>query len=297
VFCVGHAVQDFVFSVATLPDRGEKYRASRFDSVGGGPAATAAAAIVRLGGNAVLAARVGEDAVAGLIVDELERFGVDCTYVRRCAGCASSVSAVVLDDHGERLIVNHLDPALPADSHWLPSSAAVGASAVLADTRWPSGAQAALQAARADGIPAVLDADVPVPADGELLRAATHVAFSKEALREFSGEADPRRALADVARAFTAWCAVTVGRDGVYAIERGEVRHFRAPDVPVVDTLGAGDVWHGGFALALAEGRTAADAIHFASAAAALKVRRSGGRSSVPTRGELDAYLATLNAA
>ena len=69
VLCVGHAVQDFVFYV---PDaaaaRGEKYRATRFESVGGGPAATAAVAIARLGGRAVLAARVGDDAAADMIV-------------------------------------------------------------------------------------------------------------------------------------------------------------------------------------------------------------------------------------
>ncbi|MGB8327726.1 MAG: PfkB family carbohydrate kinase, partial [Steroidobacteraceae bacterium] len=64
VMCVGHAVQDFVFSLATLPDRGAKYRAERFDSVGGGPAATAAVTVARLGGHASLAARVGADAVA-----------------------------------------------------------------------------------------------------------------------------------------------------------------------------------------------------------------------------------------
>jgi sulfofructose kinase len=60
-----------------------------------------------------------------------------------------------------------------------------------------------------------------------------------------------------------------------------------------VDTLGAGDVWHGAFALALAEGRPEPAAVRFASAAAALKVQRAGGRAGAPTRGELEAFLAT----
>lgn len=297
VLCVGHAVQDFVFTVPVLPDRGAKYRATRFESVGGGPAATAAVAVSRLGGRAFLAARVGDDDAAGMIVAELEGYGVDCTHVRRCPGAASSVSAVIVDSRGERMIVNHLDPSLPVDATWLPSAGSVGARVVLADTRWPEGALTALVAARAAGLPAVLDADRPVPADGALLRAATHVAFSSDALADLTGIGDARTALAEVARGLQGWCCVTAGGDGVYSYEQGEMRHDPAFDVPVVDTLGAGDVWHGAFALALAEGRTETQAVRFASAAAALKVQRTGGRAGVAVRAELDAFLATRPAA
>jgi len=83
----------------------------------------------------------------------------------------------------------------------------------------------------------------------------------------------------------------------VYALEKGELRRFPAFVVPVVDTLGAGDVWHGAFALALAEGRDEAEAVRFASAAAAIKVQRAGGRSGAPTRVELDEFLAAHPAA
>jgi sulfofructose kinase len=297
VLCVGHAVQDFVFAVPALPDRGEKYRATHFETVGGGPAATAAVAISRLGGRAVLAARVGDDAVAAMIVSELEGHGVDCTHVRRCHGHGSSVSAVLVDGRGERMIVNHLDADMPVDASWLPAVAATGAGAVLADTRWPQGALVALQAARASGLPAVLDADRPIPADGALLSAATHVAFSADALADFTGIADPREALARVAPGLPGWCCVTAGRDGVYAFEGGAIRHMPGFEVDVVDTLGAGDVWHGAFALALAEGRPEREAVRFASAAAAIKVQRRGSRTGAPTRAELDAFLRSRPAA
>lgn len=297
VLCVGHAVQDFVFTVAELPQHARKYRATSFESVGGGPAATAAVAIALLGGRVMLAARVGEDAAADLIVAELQSYDVDCTLVRRCAGCASSVSAVIVDANGERMIVNHLDAALPEDPDWLPAPWVTGADVVLADTRWPEGALAALFEARAAGLPGVLDADRPIPADGALLRAASHVAFSADALADFSGIAEPARALVEVGRDLPGWCAVTAGAEGVYALQGGELRRFPAFVVPVVDTLGAGDVWHGAFALALAEGRDEAAAVQFASAAAALKVQRSGGRSGAPTRAELDDFLASIHAA
>jgi sulfofructose kinase len=292
VLCVGHAVQDFVFTVTSLPERGEKYRATGFTSVGGGPAATAAVAVAKLGGRALLAARVGADAAADMIIAELRGYGVDCSHVRRCEGCASSVSAVIVDARGERMIVNNLDPSVPVDAGWLPAPTAVGAQAVLADTRWPDGALAALLAARAAGLPAVLDADRPIPADGELLRAATHVAFSADALADYTGIADPVRALASVSPSLPGWCCVTAGGEGVHVIEDGRARHFAAFDVPVVDSLGAGDVWHGAFALSLAEGRDTAAAVRLASAAAALKVQRPGGRAGAPTRVELEAFLA-----
>jgi sulfofructose kinase len=232
-----------------------------------------------------------------MIVAELRDYGVDCSHVRRCAGCASSVSAVIVDARGERMIVNNLDPSLPVDPAWLPAPAAVGARAVLVDTRWPEGALAALHAGRAAGMPAVLDADRPIPPDGALLRAATHVAFSADALADYTGIGEPARALAQVARALPGWCCVTAGRDGVYTMADGRLRRHAAFEVAVVDTLGAGDVWHGAFALALAEGHDAAVAVRVASAAAALKVQRAGGRAGAPTRAELDSFLAACPAA
>jgi len=291
VLCVGHAVQDFVFTLPALPRTAEKHQASRFTSVGGGPAATAAVAIARLGGRALLAARVGEDTIADAIIGELEGHGVDCGAVRRFPGCSSSLSAVMVDAAGERMIVNHLDPALPDSTGWLPAPARAGAAAVLADLRWPAGAAAALAAARAAGIPAVLDADKPIPRDAAALAMATHVAFSAEALADYTGTPDPVAGLHAAADSLAGWCCVTAGAAGVYVLEDGKFSHFPGHEVTVVDTLGAGDVWHGAFVLGLAEGMGEPGAVRFASAAAALKVQRRGGRAGAPTRAEVDEFL------
>jgi sulfofructose kinase len=293
VLCVGHAVQDFVFNVPDIPTTPAKHRATAFSSMGGGPAATAAVCIARLGGTALLAARVGNDAIADLIEAELVGYGVDCTHLSRITGCGSSLSAVFVDKRGERLIVNHLDPNLPTSTDWLPSPAALGCRAVLADTRWPAGALAALGAARDSGLPAVLDADQPIPSDGRLLAAATHVAFSQDALADYTGESDPVQGLR--AAGLSNWCCVTVGVHGVHVLENGVHQHIAGHRVPVIDTLGAGDVWHGAFALALAEGQPELAAVRFASAAAALKVQRAGGRRGTPDRSELNQFLTTVS--
>ena len=301
VLCVGHAVQDHVYRLSRLPVGGSKNRATGFTSVGGGPAATAAVAIARLGGRARLAARVGDDAVADEIERELRGHGVDCAQLRRFAGRASSRSAVFVDDAGERMIVNHTDPAMPADPAWLAQVDLADVDAVLVDVRWPEGAALMLARARAAGLPAVLDADVPLPPGSALPRAATHVAFSLPGLRDHLGlaadaplEADAcAAALQRIARETGAWCAVTMGAEGVLHGRAGAIVHSPAFRVTAVDTLGAGDVWHGAFALALAEGADETTAVRAASAAAAIKVTRPGGRAGAPTRAERDALLSS----
>ena len=293
ILCVGHAVQDYVFGLTDLPNRAGKFRATGFQAVGGGPAATAAVTIARLGAAAKLAARVGDDAAAGELIEELQRYGVDCSHVRRMPGCSSSVSAVMVDARGERLIVNHRDAKLPPDAAWLPDPRALQVDAVLADCRWEEGAAAAQQQARAQGLLAILDADVPVPQNADFLRHATHVAFSADGLSDLTGESDLQRALRTVAAQLDAWCAVTAGAEGVFSIAGGILEHHAAFSVPVVDTLGAGDVWHGALAVALAERQGESAAVRFANAAAAIKVQRFGGRAGVPSRGEVERLLAT----
>ena len=300
--CVGHAVQDFVFSTPQIPQRAEKHRATGFSIVGGGPAATAAVAISKLGGHAQLVARVGDDVIADAIQRELEGYGVDCRHLNRFPGFQSSVSAVFVDARGERLIVNHTDASLPTDPSWLESSVSLeGVDVVLADTRWPEGAIVMLKRAREAGLPAVLDADVPVPKTVPLLQSATHVAFSMAGLKDYAECSDAmpdiEQALRQTAIRLKAWCCVTMGGDGVLIADGRDHQHNLAartiPAFPVkpVDTLGAGDVWHGAFALALAEGADEIAAVKAASAAAAIKVTRPGGRAGAPTRVERDSLL------
>lgn len=293
IMCIGHAVQDYVFSLPELPAGGRKFRADAFDCVGGGPAATAAVAISRLGGEASLAARVGDDAVANALIGELQSYGVDCTSVKRFPGRASSLSAVMIDAAGERMIVNYRDPDTPADASWI--GAVAGFDAVLADTRWPEGAAAGFKAAQAAGVPGVLDADDPVPDDPAMLSHATHVAFSADGLQGLTGEKDLARGLAAFAARFDNFACVTDGSRGVLLCDESGVSAIGAFDVAPVDTLGAGDVWHGAFTLRLAEGACERDAIRFASAAAAIKVTRLGGRKGAPSRAEVEHFLATRN--
>lgn len=291
VFCLGIATLDYVYSVETLPTRGEKYRSRDLAVVGGGCAGNASVAIARLGGRSWLATRLADDLTGDRIVADLEAEGVDASGSLRAPGLRSPVSAILVDAAGERMVVSYSDPAMPEQTGWLPSKLPEGANAVLADTRWGEGALAALTLARKAGVPGVLDADRKPP-HPDLVATASHVAFSQQALRDVSGADDPRAGLAKVAKGASTWLAVTLGREGVLFVEEGAVAHIPAFVVETVDTLGAGDIWHGAFALALAEGQSERDAIRFASAAAAIKCTRFGGRLGAPRRDEIERFLA-----
>ncbi|WP_158516195.1 PfkB family carbohydrate kinase [Bosea vaviloviae] len=291
VFSLGIATLDYVYSVETMPTRGEKYRSRDLAVVGGGCAGNASVAIARLGGRSWLATRLADDLTGDQIVAELRGEGVDTGFSLRAPGLRSPVSAILVDAEGERMVISYSDPAMPMTTDWLPGSLPEGAGAVLADTRWGEGALAVLTLARKAGLPGVLDADRKPP-HPDLVATASHVAFSAQALQELSEEDDPRLGLAKIARDATTWLAVTLGKDGVLFVENGETAHIPAFAVAAVDTLGAGDVWHGAFALALAEGQGERAAIRFASATAAIKCTRFGGRAGAPRREEVERFLA-----
>jgi sulfofructose kinase len=283
---------DLLFSVDTLPAGGGKFYADSYQEIGGGVAANAAVAVARLGGDARYVGLVGDDALGDRIIAGLNAAGVDTSGVRRAAGVASPVSAVLVDESGERTIVNHTPTALFAAGEISAAAATGSADAVLVDVRWPAGAVAALQAARAAGVPGVFDFDRPMDSRGdELLGLATHVAFSQSALAATADTDDPGVGLQRMAQRTDAWLAVTVGSDGVFWLSGGEVAHLPAFAVEVVDTVGAGDVFHGALALAIAEGQEPSAAVRFASAAAALKCTRPGGRAGTPGRDEVEQLL------
>jgi sulfofructose kinase len=291
ILTVGVAVIDIVMSVDTLPRKPEKYRARGAAIVGGGCAANAAVAVARLGGRSLLSARTGQDRIGDMIVADLEGEGVDCSLVRRIEDGRSSFSSIYVDAAGERQIVNFRDMDLSFDASWLADRIPQGVDAILADTRWPQGAAAALSAAKSRGVPGILDAEAPVREATDAVAAASHIAFSAQGLRDFTGIADLKDALAAARDETGAWVCVTDGPAGVTFFEGDAPAHVAAFPVEVVDTLGAGDVWHGAFALALGEGQGAREAIAFANAVAAIKCTRFGGRSGTPGRAEAEAFL------
>ena len=297
IVCAGMAVIDHVYRVDAFPAPGTKNRARDFFSVLGGCAANAAVAISRLGGRARVVAPLGgpagDDLTGDAVLMQLERERIDVSHVVRIDGARSSQSSILVDGSGERLIVSSRDPALERARPLDPARAIGDADAVLVDNRFAEFVLAIACAASAAGKIAVLDGDRPMRLTDELLTAVTHIVFSADGLRATAQNDALAAALERVTSCTPAFVAVTEGPNDMLGLAGGMVRRLPAFRVDVVDTLAAGDVFHGAFALALAEGRDPEGAMQFAAAAAAIKCTRFGGGTGAPERREVDRLLVT----
>ena len=296
ILCAGIIVLDEVFRVDEFPQADGKVQATGFFVVNGGCAANAAVAIARLGGRAALAGPMGgpagEDNNGDAVLKALARENVDCAFCQRIDGLETALSAIFMNARGDRTIVTYRDERIAATRPADPQAAVAAADAVLADNRYPDFVLPICAAARRGNRPVVLDGDRPTVEDDPLFRIATHVIFSSECLRETTGVADLGTGLQRIARNTDAFLAVSNGPDDIVYLESGVLCRLPVFKIAAVDTLGAGDAFHGGFVLALAEGRSEAAAMRFGAAVAGLKCTRLGGSAGAPTRPEVESFLA-----
>lgn len=296
ILCTGIIVLDEVFRVEEFPQADGKVEAKDFFIVNGGCAANAAVAIARLGGRAALAAPLGGPAGADpngdRVLAALDRENVDTSGCHRVSGLATALSAIFVNARGDRTIVTYRDKRIAAVVPNGPEKLAAAADLVLADNRYPDFARPICEAARRRGVPVVLDGDKPTKEDDALFRLASHVVFSSECLKATTGRDDLGEALKRVARHTNAFLAVSNGPDDILFLEGRSIRRVPVFAIRAVDTLGAGDALHGGFALALAEGRSEAEALRFGAAVAGIKCSRVGGSAGTPNRAEVETFLA-----
>jgi sugar/nucleoside kinase (ribokinase family) len=270
VVAVGLCTVDLVQRVAELPAPGQKVQSESVEVAAGGPAANAAVAVAALGGRARLSTVLGAHPLARLAAEDLSACGVELADVLPDRTAPPAVSAVsVRTGDGERTVVSHNAAGVSAP----PATDLSGADVLLLDGHHPELALAAARAARARGIPVVLDAGSWKPVLTELLSYVDVCACSSAF--------EPRVPLDNpvVIR--------THGPDPVSWQAGGTRGEVPVPPVEARDTAGAGDVWHGAFALAVARlGRTpgAADVpalVEYANRAAAVRIRHEGARAWV----------------
>lgn len=291
IICVGMACLDYLFRVSNLPDGGGKFFAEDYRAAPGGPAAAAGIAVASLGHEAVFIGRLGDDQVGRDLVRHLETRGVDASLVRLIDNQTSQVSSVIIDQTGERQIINYSSSTLDPDPGWINESHFDNADFLLTDVRWPEGAEHALKLAQSLGIPSLIDADIaPVDISG-LIDLATYTIFSERGLEMVSKMSNVEASLARISKLSPTWPAVTSGEKGSYWLEKGQLKRCPAESIHAVDTCGAGDVFHGGFAVAMAEHKPLEEAMQFAGVVAALKCQSFGGSLGVPPRDAVDSYL------
>jgi len=291
VICVGAACWDTVFQVEKIPAAGVKALALHAVQRAAGMAVNAAVALSRLGMSVHMWTRIGDDETGRQFLQEMQRERINADGVRVLAGVQTSFSSILVDLSGERTLVPFFDANIPADASWLPLDKVASAGAVLVDMRWLAGAAAALKRARQCGVPGILDADTaPVQDLNDMIPLASHVLFSESALSIVRPGLAPESALIDVAAHNPAEVVgVTLGPKGalLWTRESGRVMHVPAPRIQAVDTLGAGDVWHGAFAWGLVNGLPMPEIVQWANLAAAMKCEVFGGVTGTPSLAQL----------
>jgi sulfofructose kinase len=296
ILCAGIIVLDEVFRVEEFPQPDGKVQAKGYFVVNGGCAANAAVAIARLGGRAALAGPLGgpegEDGNGDRVLKALLRENIDCTFCQRIDGMATALSAIFMDARGDRTIVTYRDERVAATKPKDPDAIVADADAVLADNRYPDFVLPICEAARRRKLPVLIDGDRPTVEDDPLFRLATHVIFSSECLRGTTGVTDLGEGLRRIAKRTDAFLAVSNGPNDIVYLDNATLRGAPVFKIAPVDTLGAGDAFHGGFLLALAEGQSITEAMRFGAAVAGIKCTRIGGSAGCPTRAEVEKLLA-----
>ncbi|MEJ2691009.1 MAG: PfkB family carbohydrate kinase [Deltaproteobacteria bacterium] len=288
VLCVGQASYDLIFAVERQPGGNEKIAAIDYTNCGGGPAANAAVTVARLGGKAAFAGYLDLDLYGESHHRELRQEGVLCDYIVR-GERPTPLSAIIVKPDGARTVVNHRIKSVPLrpeelDLHTLTCKF------MLFDGHEPLLGEYLAGLARGEKIPTMLDAGSFHAGTEKLAPLVDYLVCSEPFAQQYSGRNNLQEALVSLA-GLAPYIVITCGERGLLwktPAARGTMDAFA---VTAVDTTGAGDVFHGALAIALARKTEWQRALRYASATAALCCTKLGARPGIPTKAEVEAFL------
>jgi sulfofructose kinase len=289
VICVGAANLDTIATVDRIPGDDERQTTNDFVNAGGGPAATAAVALARLGARVAMCGVIGDDESGSLVRSQLQAEGVSTEWLRTDSS-ASTARAFVLASRstGARSIVTTLatEPAVDdipvGRSRWLHVDQTGFANAAIALRRTSTQTRLSVDAGNAIQTPSLLGVDLYVPTVQAIL-ARYETPDLEHAFR---------LAIADGAATVIA----TSGAAGTFVATPDGIIRVDAFAVDVVSTIGAGDVFHGSLLAGIVSGKSVVEATRFANASAALSCEGVDGRSRIPSRERVEAFLADPSA-
>ncbi len=294
VLALGNTAVDDLLYVPHFPAADVKMQVICSQRQCGGLAATAIVAASRLGATTAYAGALGDDELSRLVEATLTIEGVDTTHVVNREDARPIHSRIIVGQNGSRNIFYEVGGFSGADENQ-PDEGVIKAARVLLVDRWGvEGMLRAMKIARAEQIPVVGDIE---RSDFEGFEAwlewVDHLIVPEGFACRLTGTDTPAEAAHKLWADSRAVVAVTAGETGCWVLTGAEeeVQHFPAYTVEAVDTTGCGDVFHGAYAAALAQGQDVADCIRFAAAASALKATQPGGQSGIPIRTAVEEFL------
>ncbi|MFJ3468613.1 ribokinase [Pseudomonas sp. NPDC090201] len=299
VVIVGSLNMDLVTRAPRLPRAGETLAGQSFVTVPGGKGANQAVAAARLGASVAMIGCVGDDAYGEQLRSALLTEGIDCQAVTTIAGESTGVALIVVDDNSQNAIVivaggnGHVSASVVDGFDVLLQQAEV----IICQLEVPESTVGhVLKRGHELGKTVILN---PAPATGPLPEQwygwVDYLIPNESEATALTGlpvdsPASAEAAAKTLLASGVGKVVVTLGEQGALFASQERVEHFPAPRVKPVDTTAAGDTFVGGFAAALADGKSEAEAIRFGQIAAALSVTRSGAQPSIPTFAEVQGY-------
>ncbi len=291
ILVIGYQAFDVIIPVAGAPGPDGKVECEQMRVGGGGPGATAAIALARLGAQVRFVGPLTDDVPGRLQRAELEAAGVDLSLSPVRQDAHSPLAAILVEPGGERTIywargkVPRLTPD-EVDVNWLGD-----VDLVYCDGHEPEALLALAPAIHQRGLPLVMDAGSVRAGSADLVAVCTDVISSARFAPELTGESHPAAALHELARRGPRRVGMTFGDRGCLGLVDGQIQHVPAFRVTVQDTTGAGDAFHAGYAFARCRGADLLACLEFGAATAACKCRGWGGRQALPTLPEVEAML------
>ena len=293
---IGRSYADVLLVLPYMPRLDDVLYVEQIGYQGGGVIPTAMAAAARLGVAAAVWDRVSDDYYGDFIIADYRKYGVIVDWIQVVPGYHSALSHILVDrSTGTRSILPYRGTVPP------PTAADFDAELVsLCRVLHTSGSYLdvelkAARQAKALGIPVSFDggAGLATPERMALVELADVLVVARQFAQDVTGETE----LPACARALLGYGAelvvITAGGDGSFGwTSGGAACHQPAFAVEVVDTTGAGDVYHGAFLVGYLRGWPLRTIMAYASATAALKCTRVGGREGIPTHAEVEAFLA-----
>lgn len=293
VIGIGLSALDYLGIVDKYPPPADvKIQMSQFTRQGGGPVATALATLSRLGIRTAFVGKMGDDEVGKLMKKHLAEEEVDVSQVVVEPGASSQPAFIIVDQAtGSRTIFWSESKVSPLRASEMDREFVTSARILHLDGLQMEAGLAAARWAKETDITVVLDGDTMRPGIGELVKLTDVLIASRNFAAQFTGETDLERAIHAMRSQGPEIVGITLGDEGCILSWENKTLRRSALKVDVVDTTGAGDVFHGAFIYGLFKNWPMEKTAEFANAVAAMKCRKLGGRAGIPTLDEAMKFL------
>lgn len=273
---VGLSTVDLVYGVEKFPSANSKAVANRQEVLVGGPAANASVTFAHLGGKSRLVTTVGRHALTAILREELDQYSIQLIDLNPSFDGVPVISSIAVDRNGDRNIISANAGCMPAPPAQIDEPALEDSSILLVDGHYMQACQVWAESAHRRGIHVVLDGGSWKAGTLDLLKSVDSAICSADFLPpNVSKKGDVVNYLKDLG---ISNIAITAGAEPVRFASGGDTGTIPVPQVNVVDTMGAGDIFHGAFCYYISAGCGFVEALTKATGVAAESCKFHGTR-------------------